>query len=31
MTPWRLAGRAVPILYVAGSLWLLAMGVSLLV
>jgi Domain of unknown function (DUF4386) len=28
---WPLAGKAVPILYIAWSLWLLAMGVTLLV
>ena len=28
---WTLAGDAVPFLYIAWSLWLLAMGVALLV
>ena len=28
---WALAGKAVPVLYVAWSAWLLALGVALLV
>jgi hypothetical protein len=28
---WRLAGKVVPFLYVAWSLWLLALGVALIV
>jgi hypothetical protein len=28
---WRLAGAAIPMLYVAWSLWLLAMGIALII
>ena len=28
---WRLAGAAIPILYIAWSLWLLAMGIALII
>jgi hypothetical protein len=28
---WSLAGAAIPILYIAWSLWLLALGVALIV
>ena len=28
---WALAGAAIPILYVAWSLWLLAMGIALII